>query len=149
MEGAPKSTLPDIGEKRGPALRSDQTRTRSRDLVLFAFLPPLALASLCAIKAEPNPPHHCRHHHPQHRRQQPTLKTPLAREHPIFFQRSCEHEGDKNVRGRLVANDQNDPEARSRRSSIYPQLVSFGNRQTDFVFARTPRRCFLVRPCVI
>ena len=100
MEGTSKLTVPDIGEKRGPALRSDQTPnsiSRSRSS-LFAFLPPLALASLCAIR--PN-------------------QTPHTIIHPIFLERSRENEGEKNVRERLVANNQNDPEARSRRSSIW------------------------------
>ena len=71
-------------------------------------------------KAEPNPPHHHRHlHHPRHGREPPTLKTPPSGKHPIFLERSREHEGEKNVREKLVANNQNDPETRSRRSSIW------------------------------
>ena len=120
-KGVPKSTLPDIGENRGPALRTDQTPnsiSRSRSS-LFAILPPLTLASL-RKNAKPDPPRHHRHlHHPRRGRQPPTLKTPPSREHPIFLQMSREHEGEKNVRERLVANDRIDPETRSRRSSIW------------------------------
>ena len=55
-----------------------------------------------------------------------------SREHPIFLKRSCEPEGEENTRERVLANDQNNPEVRLQRSSLYPRLVSFENRQANF-----------------
>ena len=152
MEGVPKSTLPDIRENRGPALQLDQTpnsisrshqHPRHPRPPLFAFLAPLALASLCAMRLSRTPHtitdtftildtdgnHLLSKHH--HQESIPSSSKALA---STRERRTFEKDWWQTIKTIL------------RRGRGDRQ---FGDRQTDFVFVRTSRRRFPVRPCVI
>ena len=60
-----------------------------------------------------------------------------CQENAPSFSKGLANTREKNTRERSTANDQNNPEVRLRLPSLYLQLVSFENRQTNFV-ARFP-----------
>ena len=59
----------------------------------------------------------------------------------FFSKRLVSTRGEKNVRERLMANDQNGTGVRLRRSSLYPQSVSFENWRTNSFLQVSRTQC--------